>query len=96
MTVWFNIVDSSLHDDMSGTAQALSIWPNGMTVATPAQIASVQAASNAATIPSPPNPIAVLIAALAAKGIVIAPADLQAAQASLVATPGNATSIQAA
>ena len=43
MTIWINPTDNSLHDDMDGAALTLPDWPQGMTEATDAQIASAKA-----------------------------------------------------
>ena len=69
-------IDSTggLHDDMNGDALLLPIWPKGMTLATPVQIASFAAAQSSN---SPPDPIAVLQQQMS---------DLQAQLAAVVAT----------
>lgn len=41
MTLWYNAVDNTLHDDMDGAAIGLGSWPVGMTIATDAQIQAV-------------------------------------------------------
>ena len=40
MTIWIDS-NNTLHDDMDGAALTLPIWPQGMTQATPAQIAAI-------------------------------------------------------
>ena len=39
MTIYFNLSENTLHDDMNGDALSLPSWPQGMTIATDAQLA---------------------------------------------------------
>lgn len=96
MAIWQS-QDGSLHDDMDGKALTLTTWPQGMTLLTDVEVATVRA-QQAMAVPigqSPPDPVAVLTTALAAKGIIITDTDLQAARTSLAATPATVTAIQA-
>lgn len=41
MALWIDS-NNTLHDDMDGQALSLPVWPQGMTLATPAQIQAIQ------------------------------------------------------
>ena len=41
MALWIDS-KNTLHDDMNGEALSLPMWPQGMTLATPAQISAIQ------------------------------------------------------
>src|ERR1035437_336659 len=53
--------NGALHDDMDGTAQSLPAWPQGMTLLTDAEVATIVAAEGsareaaAAALPNPPG-----------------------------------------
>jgi hypothetical protein len=55
MTLWID-TNNTFHDDANGAALSLPSWPQGMTIATPAQLAAIAAAQDAAQA-ALPNPI---------------------------------------
>ena len=56
MTIWID-TNNQLHDDDEGRALSLPSWPQGMSIATPEQLATIAAAQSAQAA-AQPNPAA--------------------------------------
>ena len=86
MTLWID-TGNNLHDDANGAALSLPSWPQGMTIATPAQLAAIAAAQAAVMENLTPDPIAVLQQQVA---------DLQAQLAAVAASNPSISAAMAA